>query len=228
MGRTAVVLVGVVLAAGAGYVTWWSQTPGDCAVLTPDATVWQVDGLHPDLRGPCAALRPGDVIVGARPVLGGTEYVLAGGRTAVEPAGSPRIGPALAAGWSIPVFTLALAALAGYAWVRRRTDPAVRAAAVLAAALTASSAATLLGLPAAVQGWPRGLFLGLVIGAYTLAWGALVLFTLIFPAPERRVRAGPVLAAPLVLLAGAALLVPGPLGSPGWIGGGGWSWCRRR
>ena len=236
MSRSALVLVAAVLAAGTGYLVWWASTPGDCAVLTPAATVWRLDGLHPDLRGPCAALRTGDVIVGARPVSGGTEYALADGRVVTEPAGAPRLGPALAGGWSIALFTLALAALAGYALVRRGTSPevdddptarrgargdgpAVGALAVLAAALLASSAATVVGLSAGAGGAMWALFLTLVIGVYSLAWSASVSFTLLFPRPLPLRAPLAVLLGPLVLLAGAALLVPGPAGSVGWVGG---------
>ncbi|GAA2572455.1 sensor histidine kinase [Pseudonocardia hydrocarbonoxydans] len=223
-GRAAAVAVtlAVALVPAAGYAGWWTVTPGDCAVLTPAVGVWRADGVHPELRGRCAALRPGDTVVAVAP--GGYTVRRDGTLRAVaEPAVPGRWGEALAAGWSALLFVLSLAVLAGYALVRGRgRDPAAAALAVLAAGLLGSTVVTVLGLPAAALGTGgQWLFLFAVQVVYTVAWSGLVAFTLLFPAPSRPRRGtlAAVYAVPLAVLAAAAALLPGPVGSPGWVGG---------
>jgi signal transduction histidine kinase len=220
-GRAAAVTVALALVGAVTYAGWWLVTPADCAVLTPAVGVWRAGGVVPELRGPCAALREGDVVVAVTP--DGHVIHRAGGNLVVtESTGPPRTGEALAAGWSVLVFVVGLAVLAGYAVVRRRVDAAVTALLVLAGCLLASSVVTVLGLPlvALGTGW-QWLFLVEVLVVYTLAWSGLVVFTLHFPAPPVRGRA--VVAAayggPLAVLAVAALLLPGPVGSTTWVGG---------
>lgn len=226
-GLAATGVVVLMLAAAAGYAGWWLTTPGDCTALTPAVGSWRVDGVRPELRGPCAALRDGDVVVSVAPDPAGVAYTVRrdGVETvAVEPQGPPRIAAALAANWSFVVFTVALAALAGYAFLRRRRDPAVPPLLVFAGALLASSTVTLLALPAAAlgSGW-QWLYLANVQVVYTLAWSAFVCFALLFPAPvpwiERRGRRFTAYAGPVAALGVGALLVPGVPGSPGWVGG---------
>jgi signal transduction histidine kinase len=226
-GRTAALVVAIALAGAVAYAGWWLVSPGDCTALPPDVSAWRAGGVAPVLRGDCAQLRPGDVVVAARAVPGGTAYdVLRQGApaVAVEPPGPARLGAALAAGWSLVVFSAALAVLAGYAFVRRRREPAVPALVVMAGALLASSLVTLLGLPAAAvgTGW-NALYVIEVQVVYTAAWAAAVVFCLRFPTPlrwvERPGRAAVVHTAPVAALGAGALLVPGRFGSPGWLAG---------
>ncbi len=220
-GGAAAATVALALVPALVHSAWWLATPADCAVLTPQVGAWRADGVVPELRGPCAGLRGGDVVVGVGP--DGYAVRRAGGDlVVVEPSGPPRLGEALAAGWSVLVFVVGLAALAGYAFVRRRADGAVAALLVLAGCLLASSVVTVLGLPAAAlgTGW-QWLFLFEVVVVYTFAWSGLVVFTLRFPAPAVRGRGVvvAVCAGPLAVLAVAAVLLPGPIGSPAWVGG---------
>jgi signal transduction histidine kinase len=226
-GVAAAAVVLLALAASGGYAAWWLSTPADCAVLPPVAGVWRADGVRPELRGPCAALRAGDLVV---PLPEGGYDVLRAGPgpaqvrlTVTETVGAPRPAEALAAGWSALVFVAGLATLAGYAFARGRHDPAVPALLVLAGALLGSTVVTVLGLPASAvgTGW-QWLYLLEVQVVYTLAWSALLLFALRFPAPEpvpgRRGRAAAAYLGPQAVLAVAAVLVPGPPGSTGWVG----------
>jgi hypothetical protein len=122
------------------------------------------------------------------------------------------------------VFSAALSAVAGYAFARRRREPAVPALVVTAGALLASSVVTLLGLPAAAvgTGW-NALYVLEVQVVYTAAWAALVAFCLRFPTPvrwvERPGRAALVHTGPVLALGAGALLVPGPFGLAGWLAG---------
>ncbi|MHA6783020.1 ATP-binding protein [Pseudonocardia saturnea] len=223
-GLAAAAAVVLMVAGAAVYTGWWLATPGDCTALLPATGGWRAEGVRPELRGPCAALRDGDVIVAAAPDPGGIAYrVLRDGVAvqAVEPQGPPRLGAALAASWSFVVFTVALAAVAGYAFSRRRRDPAVPPLLVVAGALLASSTVTLLGLPASAMGsgW-LWLYLGCVQVVYTVAWSAMLSFAVQFrgPAAGPARRAG-CYAVPLAVLGAGALLVPGDLGSTGWVGG---------
>lgn len=205
------------LTGAAAYTTWWFGTPGDCTAIPPTLDAWRVQGIVPDLRGGCAALQAGDVIVAAARQPGEVAYALVEGR-AVEPLGRPRLAEAVAASWSFLVLTGALAAVAGYAFIRRRTDPAVPHLMMFAGALLASSSVTLLGLPAAAvdTAW-AGLYLAFVVGVYTVAWSALVAFALRLHGPGRGVAAA--YGVPLAALAVAAGLVPGRIGDTGWVGG---------
>lgn len=223
----AAVVAATLLIASAVFVVWWVATPGDCTALPPDSRAWTEEGVRPALRGTCTSLRPGDVVTAARELEGATAYAVRRGGASVavvEPHGPVRLGAALAGGWSVVLFTAALALVAAYAFLRRPREPAVPPFLVLAAGLLGSSAVTLLGLPAraVASGW-RWLFLFNVQVAYTLAWCGLVAFTLRFPPPlswsQRPGRVAAVYAAPLAALAAAALLVPGAPGSSRWVNG---------
>jgi len=215
------------IGAAAVYTGWWLTTPGDCTALSPAVGGWRVDGVRPELRGSCAALRDGDLVVSATQTPAGVAYVVRREgveAVAVEPQGAPRIAEALAASWSFVVFTVALAALAGYAFLRRRREPAVPPLLVSAAALLASSTVTLLGLPASAMGsgW-QWLYLGNVQLVYTLAWSAMLCFALLFPRPvpwvTRPGRRAAAYLGPLAALGVGATLVPGAPGTPTWVGG---------
>jgi signal transduction histidine kinase len=223
----ALLLVAAALALSAAYATWWLTTPGDCTALPPDVRTWRADGVVPVLRGDCAQLRAGDLVVSSHPVPGATAYdVRRDGAmvVAVEPLGPARLAAALSAGWSLLVFSAALAAVAGYAFARRRREPAVPALLVLAGGLLASSTVTMLGLPATAvtTGW-NAVYAIEVLLVYTLAWSGLLVFSLRFPAPmswiRRPGRAPVTYAAPAVALGCGAVLVPGEPGSTGWLAG---------
>lgn len=228
-GAGAAVAVALAVAASGSYAAWWLARPADCAALPPAAGVWRAEGVRPELRGPCAALRAGDLVV---PLPTGRYDVLRPGPgpaaptelTVTEPAGSPRLAEALGAGWSALVFVAGLAALAGYAFVRRRHDPAVPALLVLAGGLLGSTVVTVLALPASAvgTGW-QWLYLLNVQVVYTMAWSGLLQFAMRFPTSEPRAGSrSPAVAVylgPPCVLAVAALLVPGAPGSTGWVGG---------
>ncbi len=135
----------------------------------------------------------------------------------------------LVSAWSTMLFVVSLFVVSGYAFVRRRTDPAAGALLLLASGLLASTTVAVVGLPVryALGGWPRWLFLINVELVYSLAWGGLLAFALLFPVPfgflcGRPGRRAAVIAAPLLAtVAGAVVLgvIGDPVGSLGWVNG---------
>jgi len=119
--------------------------------------------------------------------------------------------------------------VSGYAFLRRRTDPAAGALLLLASGLLASTTVAVVGLPVrdAGDGWPRRLFLVNVELVYSIAWGGLLAFAALFPVALGFLRGHPgrraaLIAAPLLATMGGAVvlgLIGEPFGSLGWVNG---------
>lgn len=132
----------------------------------------------------------------------------------------PRIGPMLAYGWGNLVFVVALMLLAGALYLRRPTEPSTAPLLVAAGGLLGSTLVVVAGVPALAMttGGPLLWLYNLnIIGAYAIAWGAILVFSLRLGwgsdvAPSVLVAAG--LGPPLVML---ALLVAAGLRSPDWM-----------
>lgn len=138
------------------------------------------DGLGGVPRPPIGAVLPYEVVRGAATSLAVT-------MVRVDPY------PLLALGWGNLVFVVALAALALALYVRRPEEPATAPLLVLAAGLLGSTFVVVGGLPAvalATGGPPVWLFHLNAVGAYSVAWGATIAFSLLIaPAhPWRRGR----------------------------------------
>ncbi len=138
------------------------------------------DGLGGVPRPPIGAVLPYEVVRGAATSLAVT-------MVRVDPY------PLLALGWGNLVFVVALAALALALYVRRPEEPATAPLLVLAAGLLGSTFVVVGGLPAVAlaTGGPQvWLFHLNAVGAYSVAWGATIAFSLLIaPAhPWRRGR----------------------------------------
>jgi signal transduction histidine kinase len=135
----------------------------------------------------------------------------------------------LASAWSTILFVVSLFLVSGYAFLRRRTDPAAGALLLLASGLLASTTVAVVGLPVrdAGDGWPRRLFLVNVELVYSIAWGGLLAFAALFPVALGLLRGHPgrraaLIAAPLLATMGGAVvlgLIGEPFGSLGWVNG---------
>lgn len=136
----------------------------------------------------------------------------------------PHWAPLAAAGWGNLVFVLALGSLALALYVRRPNEPATPPLLIAAAGLLGSTLSIVAGLPAlalATGGPVLWLFHLSVVGAYSVAWGAVLAFSLLMGRDRRRSPRvlGVAYAAPLALMllwaAGTAALVRSPLR---WLG----------
>jgi len=107
-------------------------------------------------------------------------YDLADGAARSVRVERPAIGPLLAAGWGDLVFVLALGGLALALWLRRPDEPATAPLLVAGAGLFGSTLTVVAGLPAlalATGGPPLWLYHANTIGAYSVAWGAVLAMT---------------------------------------------------
>ncbi|MFT4165518.1 MAG: histidine kinase [Microlunatus sp.] len=141
----------------------------------------------------------------------------------VLPNGRGEISFLIRGAWGNLVFVLALALLATALYLRRPDEPATTPLLIAASGLLASTLAFDPGVPAIAQvtGGPMLWLFNLnIVGVYALAWGALLVFGLLFPggpAPGRYVLATAWVLPPLamlVLVVGAALVAPD---WPGWL-----------
>ncbi|HET7168655.1 MAG TPA: histidine kinase [Candidatus Limnocylindrales bacterium] len=225
--------------------------PSDGARVGFYAGAWSADSVGIDpIDPPAAGLRPGDAIVAVdgRPLAGWAAAALDPG--AVRPADGATytirrgdaaaptetdttvawtatgVGATLAAGWSVAVFSLATAALAGWVFRRRPDAPAATALVLAAAGIVGSSVPWYLGTTVSdvVRGGPFVLHALLTGPLYMLTWPAGLHLALVFPTTAGPLRSRPwvipgVYVAGFVAYAGlslgAALSAPSVLA---WIG----------
>ncbi|NYJ08936.1 sensor histidine kinase [Petropleomorpha daqingensis] len=171
------------------------DAPADGSSLPFGASTWQTGAVVVDVPSPTdGGLRTGDevrAIAGARfadglgqvpePAPGDVlRYDLAGDAARSVRVDRPAIGPLVAAGWGDLVFVLALGGLAVALWLRRPDEPATAPLLVAAAGLFGSTMTVVAGLPAlalATGGPPLWLYYANTIGAYSIAWGAVLAMT---------------------------------------------------
>jgi len=229
---SAAVAVGM-LALSAVFLVWRATTPAECATVNAVAAQWSADGVFPDISPSCP-LTPGASVTEVRSAPAADRIVV---DELTDPAASVTLPlqPAnllerFASAWSTVLFVVSLFLVAAYAFIRRRTDPAAGALLLLASGLLGSTAVVIVGMPLrfAFDGWHRWLMLANLEVSYTIAWGGLLAFAVLFPVPmpmfvEHPARRVAVEAAPLgVLAVGAAVLsmiTAAPIGSPPWIRG---------
>ncbi|NUR69434.1 MAG: hypothetical protein HOU81_01300 [Hamadaea sp.] len=242
MSRRAPAVAAIVLAVlGVVGVAVRLDAPGDGTIvplgwssLRPDGVVVEV----PDPDG--TVLRTGDRVVAVdgqvlaeklgavdRPDPGATLPYVVGDRTEQVTVARSEVGPLVHQAWGDLVFVLALAALAVALYVRRPDEPSTGPLLVLSAGLLGSTAVVVAGLPvlSLATGGPQfWLFHLNAVGAYSVAWGALLAFTLTLtrdhPWASRR-TVGLAYAAPLavmlLLTAYVGLTGDDPLRSLAWI-----------
>jgi signal transduction histidine kinase len=139
---------------------------------------------------------------------------------------SPSISATLLEGWSVLLFSIAVAGVAAFVFVRRPDEPAATALIIAACGAAGSSVPWFLGITVSdiVQGGPFVLH-ALVTGPlYMLLWPAGIHLALVFPSPPRIVRRRPAII-PLVYIAAmgayAVATVAAAIASPttlDWIG----------
>jgi signal transduction histidine kinase len=226
------------------------DAPSDGSIIELTWSSWRFDGVIVDVPGPpaSAGLDSGDLVTAiaghrladglggvARPALGTTvRYdVTRDAATSVEvTVHRPDPYPLLNQGWGNLVFVLALAGLAVALYLRRPEEPATAPLLVLAAGLLGSTLTVVAGLPAlalATAGPQLWLFQLNAIGTYSVAWGALLAFSLAVTARHPWLRRGRhaltvAYAAPLAVMviwsAVAAMLAPDSVRWLGLVHGG--------
>jgi signal transduction histidine kinase len=221
------------------------DAPSDGSVLRLGWSTWHANGVVVDVPGgpSGSALHAGDLVTAiaghplssglggvARPRLGeDVPYEVVSDRVVeltvrVE---RPDPYPLLDTGWGDLVFVLALAGLALALYLRRPEEPATAPLLVTSAGLLGSTLTVVAGLPAlalATGGPQLWLFHLNVVGAYSLAWGASLAFSLVLVPDHPWLKRGrwPIVAAyaaPLCLMAAwaavAAVIAPDALR---WLG----------
>lgn len=237
------------LAAALVFVAVRVAVPSDGARVAFYDGAWSAAGIRTaPIDAPAGGLRPDDTIqtVAGRPMEAWLAAVLDPGieRPApgtpidyrVERDGTPTtvtvtwatqpVGPTLLEGWSLLLFSVAVAAVAALVFARRPDAPAAVPLVVAAIGAAGSGVPWFLGLHVSdvVQGGPFVVH-ALVTGPlYMLMWPASLHLALVFPAPHRVLHRHPGLV-PLVYaaaLGGHALaLAAGRLVSPTlleWVG----------
>lgn len=212
----------------------------DGSVLQLVRATFHVDGVVVDVPGGAGgALRSGDLVTGiggvrladgpgglALPAPGdviGYRLIRDGVAEVGVPLARPDLEPLLEAGWGNLIFVVAFAALAVALYLRRPDEPATTPLLVGSAGLLGSTLVVVAGLPAialVTEGPLLWLFHLNVIGSYSVAWGAMLAFSLQFN-PEHpwfRGRRGALTVAyagPITIMIGwalvAALLAPDAL-----------------
>jgi signal transduction histidine kinase len=184
------------------------------AIAGRSMEAWAALVLHPSVARPAGD--PAPYTVGRE----GTE-------TSVEVTWAPPATTStLAAGWSVILFSLGIAAIAALVFARRPDVPAATALMIVAAGAAGSSVPWYLGATTSdvALGGPFLLQVALTAGLYMLMWPGAVHLGLVFPAPAqivaRRPRLIPAVYA-VALGAYVALLTLTRLTSPSaleWIG----------
>jgi len=165
----------------------------------------------------------------ARPTGGTTDYLVDrdGAGQAIEVAlAPPSLGSTLLEGWSVVLFSVALALVAAFVYARRPEVPAATALVLAACGAAGSSVPWFVGTTPSdiAQGWPFLLYALLTGGVYMVMWPAAVHLALVFPARAPIVVRRPSLVPAIYVMAFAAyglLLVIGraTAGSTlAWIG----------
>lgn len=223
-----------ILSLGAAFLVWRASTPSECALVFPTPAEWSASGVRPETQNACASVAGQLVSAAEQRGDNAVEAVVShsdgsSGQVTVPLDESPNLLARIGSAWSTILFVVSLTAVSGYAFVRRHADPAAGALLLLSCGLLGSTAVTVVGLPLrfAFSGWPRWLFLANVGGVYSLAWGGLLCFAVLFPRPsawlDGRSRRRAALAAtpPALWLMGiglAGVINSGrPFGSLGWI-----------
>ena len=216
----------------------------DGSVVRAGWAAWRHGGVAVNVWEPArSALRPGDVVT----AIGGHRLVDGFGGLAAPAPGSEvaydviREGrprqldvvversawlPILQTGWGNLVFVVALAALAVAMYVRRPEEPATAPLLVTAAGLLGSSVVVGAGLPAlalATAGPALGLYHLSTVGAYSVAWGGVLAFSLLIVPDHpwlgrRRTALAVAYAAPLGLLLIWAGVTAGLVDPVPWLG----------
>src|SRR3954465_6995808 len=176
------------------------DAPGDGSFLPFGASTWRSGAVVVEVPAPSPeGLGPGGevtAIAGVRladgpgtlpePAIGDVvAYELADGTVRAVGVARAALGRRLAEGWGDLVFVLALGALAVALALRRPDEPATTPLLVAAAGLfgsTLTAGARLPALALATGGPPLWLYFANTVGAYSIAWGAvLVLAFLLAP-----------------------------------------------
>jgi signal transduction histidine kinase len=201
------VLLAASLAGAVLFVGLRVVTPSDGGRIVFYGDAWSPAGVRIEpIDAPAAGLEPGDRVEAvaersleawiravmdadvARPVVGPVPYVVErdGARLSIEVAWAPpAIGGALTTGWSVLLFSVAIAGLAGYVFARRPGVPAATALMLVASGAAGSSLPWFVGVTTSdiVLGGPFLFHAVLTGGLYMLLWPAGVHLGLVFPTP---------------------------------------------
>ena len=124
----------------------------------------------------------------ARPTGDPVPYIVErdGAQASIDVAWAPPpIGATLAAGWSVVLFSIAIAAVAALVFARRPDVPAATALVIVASGAAGSSVPWYLGATTSdvALGGPFLLHALLTAGLYMVMWPAAVHLGLVFPSP---------------------------------------------
>jgi signal transduction histidine kinase len=200
-------LLGASLVGAALFVVLRLTTPSDGGRIAFYEDAWSAAGVViSPIDEPQPGLRAGDRVdavdgrsmdawAGAmldggvpRPAAGPLPYALERDGTAVETSVTwavPGVAAGLLEGWSIVLFSIAMAAVAVLVFARRPDVPAATALVLVACGAAGSSVPWFLGATTSdlVEGVPFILHAALTAGVYMLMWPAAVHLGLVFPAP---------------------------------------------
>jgi signal transduction histidine kinase len=208
------VLLAVSLGGAVLFVGLRLVTPSDGGRIAFYEDAWTAAGVRiAPIDAPASGLQAGDRVeriadrsmegwVGlvldpdiARPD-GIVPYVVErdGAQHSVEVAwATPAIGATLLEGWSVLLFSIAIAAVAAFVYARRPDVPAAAALVIAACGAAGSSVPWFIGATTSdiAQGGPFLLHTLLTAGLYMTLWPAAVHLALVFPAPMPIVRRKP-------------------------------------
>jgi signal transduction histidine kinase len=204
------------LGLGLGFVVLRAAAPSDGARVAFYGDGWSTAGIRiAPIDAPAAGLRAGDTVVGVagRPIESWLAAALAPiGSPAAQPRpdqpiryevlgdavvrsvdvrwAPPPVGATLLDGWSVVLFSIAVAAVAAFVFARRPEEPAATALVLAACGAAGSSVPWLLGVTVSdvVNGGPFLLHAIVTGPLYLVLWPAAVHLALIFPAPTAIVR----------------------------------------
>jgi len=241
-------LLAVSIAAPAAFVGLRLTVPSDGGRVAFYEDAWSEAGVRIDpIDAPASGLRAGDLVERIAGRSMETWAALALDPTAARPGGDPvryavqrgpeqlslditwappAIGGALSEGWSVLLFSIAIAGLAAFVYRRRPDEPAATALVLAACGAAGSSVPWFLGTTTSdmALGGPFVLHTLLTAGLYMLMWPAAVHLALVFPAPHPFAVRHPRVVPGVYAIAGgayAAALAIARLGSAGtldWIG----------
>ena len=208
-------LLGASLAGAVLFVVLRLTMPSDGGRIAFYEDAWSAAGVViSPIDEPQAGLAPGDrvdavdgrsmedwagvVLAGSvpRPAGGPLPYLLERDGRRVEASvtwAAPDVSAALLEGWSIVLFSIAIAAVAALVFRRRPDVPAATALVLVACGAAGSSVPWFLGATTSdlVLGSPFALHAALTAGVYMLMWPAAVHLGLVFPTPIAAVQRRP-------------------------------------